>query len=359
MLDVNWDNKITIKDPYLVGELCDWYGILRTFRIRSDNTKNYINFNLDRDKAIEQFGYLIRRENLDTKLVHHFMIIDCQIKTLFRKLLRTYGISDDEECELTDYKSDTCSFVVKIDDREIDVSLKYPNEFTRKSKISIGDYWSSNEYVIDRYKNELDYELVGEQKRNAKRTSHRSFDTKHYYFSLNEGNENIFIDIMFPEELEDKYTNIYFDNGLLERGLMSSEELPIIDIYEAVVSSLKSMGYKFEDFPSIFIQKTKNFGKENDEVTDRVAIKNGEFESFVYTKGEKKVYINSEGEWSVEDKVSKISDKKGKIDISVYGDRNALMELFDSPVEMYNNAKTDACVVELLSKVLIDEARKK
>ena len=360
MVDINWDSKIIINDPYLEGELCDWYGILRTFRIRSNLTKNIIRFSLDREQAIEQFKYLIDGERLDTKFIDHFRIIDGEIKTYVRRLLRTYGISDDAECELFDYKKDTQSFSVKVGEKILEVSLKYPNEFTRKSRVSIGDYWASNEYVIDRYKSELDYELIAEQKCNVARTSHRSFDTKHYYFNLYEGNENIFISIKYPEELEDKYNNIYFDNGVLERALMSCEELPIIDVYEVVVRTLNSMGYRYDNFPSIFIQKTKDYDTVNDEVTDRIDISNGEFESFIYTKKDRKVTVAKSGAWTVEDKAHKVSnDKNGKIDINLYTNNNTLLDLTKSPADIYNDAAADAEVVSLLSKSLIEEAKKR
>ena len=360
MVDINWDSKIIIKDPYLEGELCDWYGILRTFRIRSNLTKNVIRFSLDREQAIEQFKYLIDGERLDTKFIDHFRIIDGEIKTYVRKLLRTYGISDDQECELIDYNKDTCSFSVKVGEKVLDVSLKYPNEFTRKSRVSIGDFWASNEYVIDRYKSELDYELIAEQKCNVARTSHRSFDTKHYYFNLYEGNENIFICIKYPEELEDKYNNIYFDNSILEKELMSCEELPIIDIYELVVRILNGMGYRYDNFPSVFIQKTKDYESEKSEVTDRIDIINGEFESFIYTKKGKKVSVDRSGAWTVEGKDHKVSNNKsGKIDINLYADNSGLLDLTKSPADIYNEAATDAEVVYLLSKSLIEEAKKR
>ena len=359
MLDINWDNRIIIRDPELEGELCDWYGILRTFRIRSDNTKNYINFSLDRTKAVEQFGYLINGENLDTKLIYHFKMIDAQIKTLFRKLLRDYGVGEEEVCELIDYNPSTNSFSVQTESRRIEVGLRYPNEVTRKHRVALSDSTMGKEYVLDRYHRELSYDLVGLEKKNRNRKIHRSMDVKHYYLSLTEGKDNIFIDIRYPEELEDIYSNFFFDGNLIERNLLSCEELPIIEIYEMVISALRSYGYKFEDYPSIVIQKGRTVKDLDNEVTDRITIKNGEFESFIYTKGNKKVYINDKGEWSVEDAVSKIkTNEAGKIDISIYGDRASLMDLVDSPHEMYSDAKADVCVVRMLSKVLLDNAKK-
>ena len=70
MVDINWDSKIIINDPYLEGELCDWYGILRTFRIRSNLTKNIIRFSLDREQAIDR----VHRPGA-TKTIHIHTII--------------------------------------------------------------------------------------------------------------------------------------------------------------------------------------------------------------------------------------------------------------------------------------------
>lgn len=275
-----------------------WLGILPSSKPLSDDTlSEYVPIS---PKELND-NYVIADQKFDL------------IERRFRKILTSIGLPEEELCILENYNEEEFSFncVLYSSEKSIKIQLAFGVLLESNPELKVVDNNSYKIYEYVRSVNPENERLVLSQINKPVDGTNKHFSRFYisscYYANLYDKNNNLHVEIKYPDSLIDSNCEADFIDVALMEKVISSINFPI-QIDEVCRKIVAALTHDVSVYPSIIIKaSTLQDGIEQD-VTDAAKFVKGNFVELLYTKNGKAVSIDSFNQWAYENEQKKTSD---------------------------------------------------
>lgn len=287
------------------------------------------------------------------------------IEEKFAQLLKMAGVPKEETCTLRKYDRENfsfeCHFGNSNDAAKID--LRYGDMMDSGPEFII-DYNNSRrtyDYWKDRKSDEVNmkmqhYTVVNPANGNS---CFRFYSPYSVTFNLRNGDYCFAISVDRPDNINvpslKDYTFELKNEDKIQQYLLGLEfPLDINEVYKKIAEISSGFGDQYSDYS---FKVEKQLDKRKSKTTDLVDVSNGRLNKFIVTKGERTIFVDSEGNWSYDTPNLAVSQSgEGKVSFTMNSIPSDELLTIASPYEQYSDVAKEVEEVRKLTKTIVNKS---